>query len=328
MQLATLAAPLKFSFMPITRIENAKQQVAAFEEDVAQLQTVDKVISVVGLLRHLDQQVGGKGQLGRLLPWLKLAKGHGIERLVDLDRGVLRLAVRLKRYGMRETHDTGRQIARIGRRHLGDQTRLEITGLMFLLGGWLDSILVGQRNGILVSLIVIALMMVIGTRSLRVGLWSMVPNVLPLLMVAGYVGAFWEQIDSDTLVIAMLAIGIGVDDTIHFLMRYRLEAARCKDRTQALRATYRFAGRAIVITSVILCLGFLPFATSDYFSIRIMGTLLPAVLIVALLADLLLVPALIQVGWMAYPANNGQPPQGPVSEESPDIPLDRAEPPR
>jgi hypothetical protein len=170
----------------------------------------------------------------------------------------------------------------------------------YLLGDWLDDVVRGQRNGLLVSLAVIALMMVVALRSWRVGLLSMIPNVLPLLAIGGWIGWTWDQVDSDTLIPAILAIGIGVDDTIHFLVRYRVEAARSEDVRAALDRTFRFAGRAIVMTTVILVVGFAPFALSDYFTTRLFGTLLPLSLAVALLADLLLVPALVTVGAMRF----------------------------
>ena len=97
------------------------------------------------------------------------------------------------------------------------------------------------------------------------------------------------MIDSDTLVILMLAIGIGVDDTIHILMRYRIESSRCSSRAEAIKQTFAFSGRAIVMTTLILAIGFAPMAMTTYYSMNIMGSLLPATLVVAMVADLLLV---------------------------------------
>ncbi len=91
-----------------------------------------------------------------------------------------------------------------------------------------------------------------------------------------------------------------MDDTIHFLMRFRLESLKGIGKTEALERTFDFSGRAIVITTVILGLGFAPFAFSEYYSIWMMGTLLPMTLFAALAADLLLVPALAQVGWLRF----------------------------
>ena len=183
---------------------------------------------------------------------------------------------------------------------LGGGVEVEANALLSLLGWWLDELIDGQRTGIGVSMLVIAVMMVLGFRSLKVGLISMIPNVLPLLYLGGAVGLAYDGVDSDTLIIAMLAIGIGVDDTIHFLMRLKTEMRRTADVQAALTRTFTFAGRAIVITTLILVAGFAPFALSDYYSIWTMGTMLPGVLIAALVADLLLVPALVKVGAIRF----------------------------
>ena len=150
--------------------------------------------------------------------------------------------------------------------------------------------------GLVFAFTLILLLMILWMKSVRIGLWSMVPNLLPILTLAGYLGLFYDEVDSDTITIAMIAIGIGVDDTIHFLMRLRFESARSDCSLEALHRTFHFSGRAIIITTAILAFGFAPFAVSDYYSVGIMGTLLPFTLIIALLADLLLVPALVKIG--------------------------------
>jgi predicted RND superfamily exporter protein len=101
----------------------------------------------------------------------------------------------------------------------------------------------------------------------------------------------------------MIAIGIAVDDTIHFLLRYRIESSRAVTVEGAITNTFQFTGRALVITTVILAVGFAPLGTSDYFAVRIIGTWLPATLLTALLADLYLTPALVRLGAIPFPAN-------------------------
>ena len=162
----------------------------------------------------------------------------------------------------------------------------------------MDETIAGQRHGLLFALVTIPAMMMFAMRSWRTGLVSMIPNAQPLLALLGYMGWFWETTDTDTLAVLMVAISIGVDDTIHFLMRLRFEAGKTEDISTMVRQTFHYSGRAIVITSFILVVGFAPFALSDYFSVRIFGTLLPACLVVALIADLFLLPALIQLGWI------------------------------
>jgi len=132
------------------------------------------------------------------------------------------------------------------------------------------------------------------------------PNALPLLMTGGLLGLLYDQLDSDALVLAMLAIGIGVDDTIHFLMRYRMESMKGLTPAEAISRTFHYAGRGIVVTTVVLTLGFLPMATSAYWPISIYGTFLPLTLIFALAADLFLVPALAHLNLLTFtPKSDG-----------------------
>ena len=178
---------------------------------------------------------------------------------------------------------------------MGEVVNTETTGLSYLLGGFVDDVVRGQKRGLIFAFVTIMAMMMIMFRSWKIGALSMVPNILPLLALGGYLGFFWDHVDSDTIVIAMIAVGIGVDDTIHFLSRLRFESARTSDPNLALKHSFHFSGRAMVVTTLILALGFMPLGLSSYFTVRIFGTLLPFTLVVAVLADILLVPALVKI---------------------------------
>jgi predicted RND superfamily exporter protein len=252
--------------------------------------------------------------LAQYLLLYEMSGGEHLDQLVDFTRRSMRMVLRLGDHGARATYRTGLEADRLGQELLrGTDARVESSGLLFLLGWWLDAIIEGQRNGLGLSFLVIAAMMIVGLRSLRVGLVSMIPNLLPLLAMGGYLGATLDRVDSDAMGLAMIAIGIGVDDTIHFLMRYRIESRRCDDRAEAIRRTFAFSGRAILLTTVVLVAGFIPFATSDYLSTRMMGTLLPLVLVMALLADLLLVPALVQLRLLSFGRGQDRPSSGATS---------------
>ena len=224
----------------------------------------------------------------------------GLGRLLDEGRGRALLSLRLAPLGMRATAAEADAVAAIARAHLPGAT-VEVTGIRPLLGRWLDNILTGQTLGVALSLLGVTVLMMVGLRSLRIGLISMIPNVIPLILLGGLWGAFYTELDSDVLIIWMMAVGIAVDDTIHFLMRCRVELERAgpgaEGRALAVRRTFDFAGRAILMTTFVLMAGFLPFALSDYLTLRLLGVWIPVVLVLALLADLLLVPAMVQVGW-------------------------------
>jgi predicted RND superfamily exporter protein len=121
----------------------------------------------------------------------------------------------------------------------------------------------------------------------------MVPNLSPVFLTLGVMGWLGIPLDYNKVSIAAVAIGIAVDDTIHLVSRYHHEFLRCGDYRQALRASMEDVGRALFITSVALVLGFLVFTLSVMDSTATFGVLLATTIVAALVADFLLMPALV-----------------------------------
>jgi predicted RND superfamily exporter protein len=185
---------------------------------------------------------------------------------------------------------------------LPETFRAEATGFNYLSGGLIHDFVRGQQRGLVFAVGMILIMMMMIFRSWKIGAWAMAPNIVPLLLLGGVVSMWWDIVDTDSIVIAMIAIGIGVDDTIHFLSRLRFETTRAENVESALQRAFHFSGRAMITTTLILSAGFLPLGLSSYFTIRIFGTLMPLTLCFALLADILLVPALVKVGAIRFPS--------------------------
>ena len=131
-----------------------------------------------------------------------------------------------------------------------------------------------------------------GLRSTRLALLSVFPNILPLLLLGGLLGFMYDVVDTDILAVAIVSFGLAVDDTIHFLHRYKHErrdsSVTCKI---ALERTFDYTGVSIIRTTVILGLGLAPFAWSNYVSLWFLGTFLVFVLGAAVIGDLLVLPA-------------------------------------
>jgi len=284
------------------------QGMAQLQNQLEATQEVDDTMSIVDLVQRIDAGLGGPGEvpktreaISQYLLLFEMGGGASLDPFIDFDRKQVRIALRLNEHRMRRVNGVAEKANTIGAAALPPDVETLGTGMMPLVGGWLDEIVQGQRNGVLVSILSITVLMIIGLRSVGVGMWSMIPNLLPLVAVTACSHWIWDELDSDTLVVLMMAIGIGVDDTIHFLTRFRIESERSRTTTEAIDRTFKFAGRAIVMTTVILAAGFMPFLASDYWSTWILGALLPLALVVAMVADLLLVPALVQVGAIQFP---------------------------
>jgi len=130
-------------------------------------------------------------------------------------------------------------------------------------------------------------------RSLRTGMLSMIPNVWPILLTLGGMGWFGIPLDYNKVMIATVAMGIAVDDTIHFVSRYHHEFNESGSYADALAAAMADVGHAVFVTSLVLVLGFLVNVFSVLDASAQSGVLLAATIATALLADLLLTPALV-----------------------------------
>jgi hypothetical protein len=142
---------------------------------------------------------------------------------------------------------------------------------------------------------VIALTMLALLRDLKLALIALVPNLVPLVFIMATLGLMGSELQTSNIISFTIAVGMAVDDTIHFIVRYREERKAGRDNTTAIRHTFHGAGQAIVVTSVLLVLGFGVLATSSLTSTRDFGVLASVTMTAALLGDLLLLPAMLHL---------------------------------
>ena len=148
-------------------------------------------------------------------------------------------------------------------------------------------------QGLAIAFIVVALITMIMFKSWKMTLISLIPNVLPLVMIAAIMGYFGIYLKASTAIIFSIAFGIAVDDTIHFLSKYRIMLSKGASNLYALKRTYISTGKAIVVTSLILIAGFISLIFSDFLGTFYIGLLISLTLLFAVLADLFLLPVLI-----------------------------------
>ncbi len=159
---------------------------------------------------------------------------------------------------------------------------------------------IGQRNiramlvGTTVVLLAISAILLIALRSLRLGLISIVPNLVPAVLGFGVWGLTVGQVSLSLSVVVAMTVGIVVDDTVHFLSKYRrarLEYGR--ESEEAVRYAFDTSGRALFTTTIVLVAGFLIFVFSPFVPTAQVGVLTATIIAFALVADLSLLPALL-----------------------------------
>ncbi len=157
-----------------------------------------------------------------------------------------------------------------------------------------------------ITITVVSVILFIVLNSFKLGLFAIIPNILPVITVLGVMGYFDIPLDIHTLMVVPILIGIAVDDTIHFLTHFQLEMQNHGDTRRAVMNSSREAGQAIILTSLVLSIGFLMFTTSSNLGFVYFGLLNAIAILTAVIADLVLLPVILNthIKTVPLPAEN------------------------
>jgi predicted RND superfamily exporter protein len=180
------------------------------------------------------------------------------------------------------------------RQVLGDNIDLAVTGMAALLSRTMHASILSMAESYMIAGVVITLMMILLIGNLRIGLAAMIPNLTPIILTLGLIGWFGLPLDVFTILIGSIAIGLAVDDTIHFMHNYRRYHHDTGEVDEAVRQTLLTTGRAMLVTTVVLSIGFFLYMFSNLNNLRNFGLLTGFTIIMALLADFFLAPALMK----------------------------------
>jgi predicted RND superfamily exporter protein len=169
---------------------------------------------------------------------------------------------------------------------VGTAAGITVTGRVPLLSRTLKAVIISMARSYVIAFLVIAPLMILLLASFKWGLISMIPSLSPILITLGLMGWFEFTLDGFTLLIGSVAIGLAVDDTIHFTHNFRRYHERSGDARQAIRETLQTTGQALLFTTLVLCASFLR-STFNF------GILTGFALAVAFLANVTLGPALM-----------------------------------
>jgi hydrophobe/amphiphile efflux-3 (HAE3) family protein len=161
----------------------------------------------------------------------------------------------------------------------------------------LDSFIKDLFGSLISAVGLIFLMMTLFFRSLRAGLVSVLPNITPLIATFGYMGWAGIDLNTTTVIIFAISLGLAVDNTIHFLARFSEERPRYAHVRQAVIATYFGAGRAIMLSSTMLALGISILIFSDFIPSQLFGKLMSLTIVSAIIGDMIILPAIILLAY-------------------------------
>ena len=184
------------------------------------------------------------------------------------------------------------------RRHLRatvDSTVLttRLTGSSNLIDKNNENLTLNMIQGMAIDVLMVTLIVLALFKSLRMTIVVLIPNLLPIIIVAGVMGLAGVNMKVSTSIIFTIAFGIAVDDTIHFISKLRLTLAKEPDIFKAVRRTYLLAGKAVITTSLILVGGFSTLLFSKFDGTFYVGLLIGLTLLFGVVAELTLLPLLI-----------------------------------
>lgn len=183
-----------------------------------------------------------------------------------------------------------------------DDVDARLTGDAYVASAALDRFIRDLAGSLLIAIVIIFALMALVFRSLKIGIISLIPNGLPLLVTFGYMGWAGIDLNTTTVIIFAISLGIAVDDSIHFFARFVEELERRETLEEAIIQAYHGAGRAILLTSVLLLIGMAVLMTSDFIPTQQFGLLTGITVATAVVADLLILPAILYLVYSRFPA--------------------------
>ena len=287
------------------RDPGALRRLEALQARIAKIPGVSHTRSFLDTLRRMNRAVSRDDPGSERIPdsragvaelLFMIPKGD-LARFATLDQSAANLVVRTGAVGsaaMRRL--TARLDAELADGALPPGMRATVTGNAVLLDRAADSIAGNQAGSVGLAAFAMFGLCAFGLRSLRLGLVAMIPNVLPVLVFFGTLGFGVAPLSLPTSLIANAVLGISIDDTAHYLVRYRGERHLGFSPEAAIARATRAVGRPISLAAVMLVLGFGSIAASEFATLRQFGLLSAWTLVVCILADLLLLPAIL-VRW-------------------------------
>ena len=177
----------------------------------------------------------------------------------------------------------------------GPLAKVTFTGIGTLMTVTFEEAIYSSAFSYVLAFSLITLLMVLLIGNLKIGLISMIPNILPIIFLSTIMVIFKMPLDMFTLLIGAIALGLAVDDTVHFMHNFRRYELKYNDVDKAVRLTLLGTGRAITLTSIVLALGFLVLTFSQMNNMFDFGVLTASAILVAVLADFFLMPAIMKL---------------------------------
>jgi predicted RND superfamily exporter protein len=281
------------------------REVDALESFIASQPWIRKTLSVVDLIKEMHQAMhGGDPDYYRVPETRELVAQYlllygmsgdqeDLDLLITPDHSTLRISSLGVDMGTTNFFALKERTEQRAAGLFVPPASARVTGKSLVAQNALNNIIRDMLTSLFTAFVIISVTISILYRSLKLGLISMVPNVIPLIFTLGFMGFFGIHLRTATVIIFSVSLGIAVDDTIHYISRFREEYFRTGDAIPAMYGTLRSAGRAILLTTLIMISGFSVFLVSSFKAAQDFGLLAGITITSSLLGTLLFLPVFL-----------------------------------
>ena len=283
------------------------QKIYKLQKKLENQADFSRAISVVEVLKFANQSYNdGNPDYYRLPNNIDLAEiasyipqnqsnQNMLKSMVDKDFRKARISIQMRDVGSEKMEEINKDVNEIIKEIFPEEdydVKVTGTSIIFLKGNkYMVNSLV---QSVILAFIIIALLMGLLFTSFKMIFVSLVPNIIPLVITCGLMGHLGVPLKPSTILVYSIAFGIAVDDTIHFLTKFRHELKRSKGSVSSvLSKTIKEMGQSMIYTSVVLFFGFIIFTFSNFQGTVALGFLTASTLLVALFSNLFVLPALI-----------------------------------
>ncbi|MCK5284335.1 MAG: MMPL family transporter [Alphaproteobacteria bacterium] len=233
-----------------------------------------------------------------LLYELSLPYGLDLNDRINIDKSATRISAVLGNMKTKEIHEYLTRTENWLKNNFPSYMNATPTGPTVMFSYISERNIHGMLRGNAIAIVIISIIIMLVLRSFGIGLLSLIPNAVPILMTFGLWAIIFGQIGMASASVSAIALGIVVDDSVHFLTKY-LRARREKklDKVQAIHYAFHTVGVALFVTTVILTIGFLVMVLSSFQVNKQLGLMTSMTMVVALIMDFTLLPTLLMIGY-------------------------------
>ena len=280
-------------------------QIEQIQDFLNTLDGVDKTVSLVDFLKLVNYATGQYQKTSYALPeepfevrmlinsYKTMLGQEMFNRFMDPDMKQANILLRTHIAGSRDFLALKQKISDFLKEHFGEEFDAHVTGFGIVISQSSHLLTEGLVKSLTLTLILIIAAMSLLFLSAKVGFLAIIPNLFPIVISFGLMGWLGIELSVATSLIASIAIGLAVDDTIHYLVRYNHEFKKDLDKDRALRDTIYGVGRPIIFTTLAISLGFSVLIFSHFKPTAVFGLLMVATMVASLGGALLILPSVM-----------------------------------